>query len=86
MSSPNPPYVERLGGLQPELRHEPEVAIVGAGFHEWIARAANTRFLVLEVGAGHAGEVAAMLATLGYRDIRITEDLTHIERIVEGCR
>ena len=27
----NPPYVDTLEGLQPELRHEPEVALVGAG-------------------------------------------------------
>jgi len=82
----NPPYVAKLGGLQPELRHEPELAIVGAGFHERIARAARTRFLVFEVGAGHAGDVAEMLAGLGYRDIRITKDLTGLERIVEACR
>ena len=56
------------------------------GFHELIARAANTRFLVLEVGAGQAGDVAATLTTLGYRDVRITEDLAHVERIVEACR
>ena len=82
----NPPYVEKLGGLQPELRHEPEMAIVGGGFHELIARAANTRFLVFEVGAGQAGDVAEMLTTLAYRDIRVTEDLTHVERVVEASR
>ena len=80
----NPPYVESLEGLQPELRHEPERALVGAGFHEQIARAARTRFLVLEVGDGQADEVAAILRDAGYRDVAITHDLTGTERVVEG--
>jgi release factor glutamine methyltransferase len=82
----NPPYVATLSGLQPELGYEPEQALLGAGFHERIARRANTRFLVLEVGEGQAAEVAATLAALGYRDVRVTEDLAGVERIVEGCR
>jgi release factor glutamine methyltransferase len=82
----NPPYVETLSGLQPELGYEPEQALLGSGFHERIARTANTRFLVLEVGEGQAAEVAAMLAALEYRRVRVTEDLAGVERIVEGCR
>jgi len=82
----NPPYVETLAGLQPELRFEPEQALVGAGLHVRIARAANTRFLVLEVGDGQAERVAASLTALGYRSVRVTEDLAGVERIVEGCR
>src|SRR5205823_12161458 len=42
----NPPYVETLDGLQAELQHEPENALLGAGFHETIALNARTRFLV----------------------------------------
>src|SRR5690348_10958253 len=42
----NPPYVDTLDGLQPELRYEPEYALVGSGLHERIAEAARTRFLV----------------------------------------
>jgi release factor glutamine methyltransferase len=82
----NPPYVPSLDGLQPELRHEPVRALVGSGFHERIARAAVTRFLVLEVGDGEAGEVGAALERLGYRDVRITRDLGGVERVVEGAR
>jgi release factor glutamine methyltransferase len=82
----NPPYVTTLDGLQPELRHEPEAALVGSGFHERIARAAVTRFLVLEVGDGEARRVGATLEDLGYRDVRITRDLGGIERVVEGRR
>jgi release factor glutamine methyltransferase len=82
----NPPYVESLDGLQPELRFEPEVAVIGAGFHEAIARAAASRFLVLEIGAGQGAEVAAALEAESYRDVAVTLDLAGRERVVEGRR
>jgi release factor glutamine methyltransferase len=84
----NPPYVraEEWDSLQPEIREwEPRAALVGEGVHEQIARAANTRFLVLEVGDDQAHHVAAALADLDYRDIRISRDLTGRERVVEAA-
>jgi len=80
----NPPYVESLEDVQPELRWEPEVALVGRGEHERLARAADAAFVVLEVGDGQAPEVAAVLRRLGYADIAITADLTGRDRVVEG--
>ncbi|HXR11055.1 MAG TPA: HemK/PrmC family methyltransferase [Gaiellaceae bacterium] len=82
----NPPYVDTLAGLQPELRYEPELALVGSGFHERIAEAARTRALVLEVGQGQAERVAAALEALAYKDVQITPDLSGIARVVEGVR
>lgn len=82
----NPPYVETLDGLQPELGFEPEGALVGNGFHALIAGIAETRFLVLEVGDGQAAEVAVALEAAGYRNIAITRDLAGLERVVEGTR
>jgi release factor glutamine methyltransferase len=82
----NPPYVESLDGLQPELAREPALALVGSGFHDAIVRVAATRFLVLEVGSGQAADVAAMLEAESYRGVRITRDLAGIERVVEGAR
>ena len=82
----NPPYVTSLDGLQPELRHEPENALLGEGFHETIARVARTRFLVLEVGDGQADEVAQALRAAGYEDVAITPDLAGVDRVVEGRR
>jgi release factor glutamine methyltransferase len=82
----NPPYVEALDGLQPELHHEPHRALLGEGFHERIAQIARTRFLVLEVGDGQAQEVAEVLSAAGYSGVRITPDLAGLDRVVEGSR
>jgi release factor glutamine methyltransferase len=82
----NPPYVDNLDRLEPELRHEPECALLGAGFHERIARTAQTRFIVFETGDGQADEVARAVRGAGYRDVAITRDLAGVERVVEGTR
>jgi release factor glutamine methyltransferase len=82
----NPPYVDSLAGLQPELRHEPERALIGEGMHEQIARTASTRFLVFEVGDGQAHDVAAVLTACGYTGVQITQDLAGTDRVVEGRR
>jgi release factor glutamine methyltransferase len=82
----NPPYVDSLDDAQPELRWEPEVALLGRGEHERLARAADARFVVLEVGDGQAPEVARMLERLGYVDVAVTADLTGRDRVVEGRR
>jgi len=80
----NPPYVETLEGLQPELRREPSEALLGDGFHRDLAAAARTTWLALEVGNGQAPAVARDLAAAGYSEIRITLDLGGRERVVEG--
>jgi release factor glutamine methyltransferase len=85
----NPPYVapEEWDGLQPEIREwEPRQALVGVGLHERIARAADTRLLVFEVGDGQAQDVADMLRGLGYVDVTVTPDLTGTARVVDGRR
>jgi release factor glutamine methyltransferase len=85
----NPPYVqpEEWDALQPEIREwEPRGSLVGVGLHEDIARAAKTRWLVLEVGDGQADAVAGRLRTIGYADVAITADLAGRPRVVEGRR
>jgi release factor glutamine methyltransferase len=82
----NPPYVESLDGLQPELRYEPPAALLSGGLHAELARRAATRFLVLEVGDGQAQEVVDVLRDEGYGIIRITNDLGGTPRVVEGRR
>jgi release factor glutamine methyltransferase len=80
----NPPYVKSLEDIEPELGWEPEVALLGRGEHERLARAARARWIVFEVGDGEAGEVATMLEGLGCADVTITADLTGRARVVEG--
>jgi release factor glutamine methyltransferase len=88
----NPPYVEadELAGLEPEVaRYEPREALVASGETEAIAEGAISRLapggvVVLEVGDGQAGAVARLLASLGYEDISIRQDLAECERIVDG--
>jgi release factor glutamine methyltransferase len=83
----NPPYVhaDEIDALQPEVRDwEPRLATVGAGLHEAIARAARTRWLVVEVGDGQAEQVAAAFGAAGYEDVRISPDLGGRDRVVEG--
>jgi release factor glutamine methyltransferase len=90
----NPPYVEPadLGTLMPDVRdYEPEVALVGSGITESVARGALDvlrpgGWLVLEVGDGQAAATAALLDGLGYIDVATTPDLTGRDRVVEGRR
>ena len=65
--------------LQHELRWEPEVALLGSGEHERLARAAKARFVVFEVGDGQADEVAEML-----REARLRRRRDH--RRLDGPR
>jgi release factor glutamine methyltransferase len=80
----NPPYVESLADVEPELRWEPQVALLGRGEHERLARTAHTRFVVFEVGDGEAREVAGILEQLGWADVAVTADLTGRDRVVEA--
>jgi release factor glutamine methyltransferase len=85
----NPPYVGpgEWDSLQPEIRDwEPRAALVGEGMHEEIARRAETRWLVVEVGDSQAPGVADALRTFGYADVTINPDLSGRERVVEGRR
>lgn len=90
----NPPYVlpEELDTLEPEVREwEPREALVGVGATEAVARGAFDVLgaegaLVLEVAAGDAARVAALLGELGYSDVTTTEDLAGRDRVVEAAR
>ena len=90
----NPPYVlpEEIETLEPEVREwEPREALVGVGATEAVARGALDVLrpggaLVLEVAAGDASRVAALLGVLSYEDVTITRDLAGRDRVVEGVR
>jgi methylase of polypeptide subunit release factors len=80
----NPPYVDRIEDVPRELQWEPDVALLGSGEHERLARAAKATFVAFEVGDGQADEVAEMLEWLGCSAVAITADLTGRDRVVEG--
>jgi release factor glutamine methyltransferase len=82
----NPPYVASLDELQPELRFEPREALTAPPFHAELARVAQTRWLVLEVGDGQAEDVVRAVRDAGYVDVTTTRDLSGRERVVEGRR
>lgn len=91
----NPPYIPRaeLARLQREVGFEPPGALDGGEdglcFHRAIARRYQSQLrpgglLLLEVGAGQAGQVCALLAGCGYTDIRTRTDLGGVERVVQA--
>jgi len=90
----NPPYVRRGEQLPPEIaRYEPADALFagpdGLDVHRRLALAAaqaGAAFAAFEVGAGQAGDVAALLRAAGFEDIQVVPDLAGIERVVVGRR
>jgi release factor glutamine methyltransferase len=88
----NPPYVlpSEIDSLEPEVRDwEPREALVGEGATEAIAEHARAVLrsggaLVLEVAAGDAERVSALLGRLGYVDVTVTKDLFGRDRVVEA--
>ncbi len=92
----NPPYVLRseAASLAPEVRnHEPALALFTEGqalrYYRAIAQAAkklltSNGWLVFETHADHGTDVAEMLQSTGYSDVRLQNDLAGLPRIVSG--
>ena len=80
--------------LAPEIAHEPPLALFAGAdgldaIRALIAQAASrerVELLALEVGAGQAGAVAALLRQRRFARVQIERDLAGIERIVVGVR
>ena len=93
----NPPYITSadLLALQPEVRdHEPILALDGGpdGLTAYCAIVSQAAahlepngWLLMEVGAGQAADVAALLAQAGFGGIITASDPGGIERVVGGC-
>jgi release factor glutamine methyltransferase len=94
----NPPYIphDEIATLQRDIRdHEPHLALDGgADGLDVVRRIVDEApdFLVkggalaMEIGAGQAADVAAMLEKRGFSDVRRTKDYGGHERVVSGVR
>ncbi|GHV44526.1 release factor glutamine methyltransferase [Clostridia bacterium] len=86
----NPPYIERavIPTLMEEVRgFEPHIALDGGAdgllfYRRIIELAARVPYIALEVGAGQAPAVAALLTAANRREIKVFKDLAGIERVV----
>jgi release factor glutamine methyltransferase len=93
----NPPYIadSEREGLMPDVRDfEPASALFAGSdplthYRELAEAGAWVRpggFLAVEVGAGQADAVAALLQGAGWIDVARKADLGGIERVVSGTR
>jgi release factor glutamine methyltransferase len=88
----NPPYVRAGETLPPEIaRYEPAGALfAGPDGLDVLRRlvpaaaAAGASFAAFEVGAGQAGDVAALLRGAGFTSVDTIRDLAGTERVVRG--
>lgn len=85
----NPPYVRCGEELAPEVRHEPEQALLAGEDGLAVLRAlvrCRAPLLVLEVGAGQAIEVARLAHAEGFVGSELICDLAGHERVVVAWR
>jgi release factor glutamine methyltransferase len=90
----NPPYVEDGAELPPDIvRFEPALALrAGPDGLDVIrkllpaAGATEARTVALEIGAGQARPVAALMREAGFPEVAVSRDLAGIERVLVGRR
>jgi release factor glutamine methyltransferase len=92
----NPPYVAETqrASLAPEIAHHEPAGALFAGVDGLdvirrlvpAAAAARCALLAIEVGAGQAADVAALLEAAGFAGVHARRDLAGIERVVVGRR
>jgi len=93
----NPPYVadSERASLAPEIvRHEPAEALFAGPdglsvirrLVEQLAWLPEVRHLAMEVGAGQAPEVSALVGQSGFDAIHFERDLAHVQRVLVADR
>jgi release factor glutamine methyltransferase len=90
----NPPYVEDGAELAPEIvRYEPALALrAGPDGLDVIRRllpaagATDATVVALEIGAGQAAAVGALMVEAGFGDVDVVRDLAGVERVLVGRR
>ncbi|MCL2144246.1 MAG: peptide chain release factor N(5)-glutamine methyltransferase [Endomicrobia bacterium] len=92
----NPPYVSEseYKNLEPELKFEPETALVASGsdgfsFYKEIALKAP-RYLngggcvFVELNANYAEEIKSIFMSAGFKDAEIINDYSHLPRVLKA--
>ena len=93
----NPPYLteEELQSLQPEVEHEPTLALDGGpdGLRFYRCLAQDYRAcmqpggaMVLEIGAQQGAAVCSLLQAAGWRQVRVLRDLAGHDRCICALR
>ncbi|HWT26894.1 MAG TPA: peptide chain release factor N(5)-glutamine methyltransferase [Mobilitalea sp.] len=94
----NPPYIptEVIKGLMPEVKdHEPYAALDGSNdgllFYRRITKEAKEYlnkdgFIFFEIGYNQGREVQEILQKEGFTDVKVTKDLSGLDRVVSGKR
>ena len=92
----NPPYIapKYKKEIQEEVKFEPEIALFtkdekGLEYYEKIALDApkylnDGGYLMFELGLGQSGDVAEIMRTNGFKDIKVLKDLAGIDRVILG--
>lgn len=91
----NPPYIalDEMAGLEPELSHEPRMALTdegdGLSCYRIIAAGGPAYlnaggWLMVEIGPTQARAVVAMFEAAGLRDVGIRHDLDGRDRVILG--
>jgi release factor glutamine methyltransferase len=87
----NPPYVRAGERLAPELGYEPVEALYGGEdgldvYRRLVPAAAQAAFIAIEIGAGQAADVTALVREAGFQAVEVIPDLAGIDRVVVGRR
>ena len=92
----NPPYIapKFKKDLQEEVKFEPEIALFtkdekGLEYYEKITSDApkylnDGGYLMFELGLGQSGDVAEIMRSNGFEDIKVLKDLAGIDRVIFG--
>ena len=92
----NPPYIPRAlkKDIQKEVSFEPEIALYtndekGIEFYEKIIKDApeflnSGGYIMFELGINESLEVAQIMKSRGFKNIRIIKDLANIDRVILG--
>lgn len=92
----NPPYIppKEKETIQEEVSYEPDLALYttdekGLAFYEKIIKDTpkflnKGGYLMFELGIGQSSDVAKIMNTYGFDDIKVLKDLANIDRVIFG--